>query len=174
MLSLFQPACIPGFYKAYAGNIKCSKCPPHSFSYAEGSSICHCEKGFYRARKDPPTMACTRKYYFTVQTTFQTICIHENHEVKFKDELEKRTLFKNSTLARIFFYVREFRPVEFWNVVRTRSTCVFRLDYSEVPFKCSSSFQSTIHRSSRLKSLGEVNVFKWQRLSPMFIGATIS
>uniref|UniRef100_A0A3P8VZ42 Ephrin type-A receptor 6 n=1 Tax=Cynoglossus semilaevis TaxID=244447 RepID=A0A3P8VZ42_CYNSE len=53
-------ACIPGFYKAYAGNIKCSKCPPHSFSYAEGSSICHCEKGFYRARKDPPTMACTR------------------------------------------------------------------------------------------------------------------
>ncbi|TWW80628.1 Ephrin type-A receptor 6 [Takifugu flavidus] len=54
------PACHPGFYKAYAGNIKCSKCPPHSFSYGEGSAACHCERGFYRADKDPPTMACTR------------------------------------------------------------------------------------------------------------------
>ncbi|RVE58142.1 hypothetical protein OJAV_G00206320 [Oryzias javanicus] len=53
-------ACRPGFYKAYAGNIKCSKCPPHSFSYGEGSFICRCEKGFFRAEKDPPTMACTR------------------------------------------------------------------------------------------------------------------
>ncbi|XP_063355421.1 ephrin type-A receptor 6 isoform X1 [Pelmatolapia mariae] len=53
-------ACRPGFYKAYAGNIKCSKCPPHSFSYGEASAICRCEKGFFRAEKDPPTMACTR------------------------------------------------------------------------------------------------------------------
>ncbi|KAM6979142.1 ephrin type-A receptor 6-like [Tautogolabrus adspersus] len=53
-------ACHPGFYKAYAGNIKCSKCPPHSFSYGEGASICRCEKGFFRAEKDPPNMACTR------------------------------------------------------------------------------------------------------------------
>ncbi|KAM9709734.1 ephrin type-A receptor 6-like [Menidia menidia] len=53
-------ACRPGFYKAYAGNIKCSKCPPHSFSYGQGASICRCEKGFFRAEKDPPTMACTR------------------------------------------------------------------------------------------------------------------
>ncbi|XP_070832291.1 ephrin type-A receptor 3 isoform X4 [Chaetodon trifascialis] len=53
-------ACHPGFYKAYAGNIKCSKCPPHSFSYGEGAAFCHCEKGFFRAEKDPPTMACTR------------------------------------------------------------------------------------------------------------------
>ncbi|XP_020496756.1 ephrin type-A receptor 6 [Labrus bergylta] len=53
-------ACHPGFYKAYAGNIKCSKCPPHSFSYGEGASICRCENGFFRAEKDPPTMACTR------------------------------------------------------------------------------------------------------------------
>ncbi|XP_068602611.1 ephrin type-A receptor 6-like [Brachionichthys hirsutus] len=53
-------ACHPGFYKAYAGNIKCLKCPPHSFSYGEGASICRCEKGFFRAEKDPPTMACTR------------------------------------------------------------------------------------------------------------------
>ncbi|XP_069010632.1 ephrin type-A receptor 6-like isoform X1 [Embiotoca jacksoni] len=53
-------ACHPGFYKAYAGNIKCSKCPPHSFSYGDGAAICRCEKGFFRAEKDPPTMACTR------------------------------------------------------------------------------------------------------------------
>nr|XP_019945674.1 PREDICTED: ephrin type-A receptor 6 [Paralichthys olivaceus] len=53
-------ACHLGFYKAYAGNIKCSKCPPHSFSYGEGATICRCESGFFRAEKDPPTMACTR------------------------------------------------------------------------------------------------------------------
>lgn len=56
------PACHPGFYKAYAGNVKCSKCPPHSFSYGEGATICRCETGFFRAEKDPPTMACTREY----------------------------------------------------------------------------------------------------------------
>uniref|UniRef100_A0A8C9SMD9 Ephrin type-A receptor 6 n=1 Tax=Scleropages formosus TaxID=113540 RepID=A0A8C9SMD9_SCLFO len=52
--------CRPGFYKAFTGNIKCSKCPPHSFSHEEGASLCHCEAGFFRAEKDPPTMACTR------------------------------------------------------------------------------------------------------------------
>ncbi|XP_067116870.1 ephrin type-A receptor 6 isoform X2 [Osmerus mordax] len=53
-------ACKPGFYKAYAGNIKCSKCPPHSSSHDQAATVCHCEKGFYRAAKDPSTMACTR------------------------------------------------------------------------------------------------------------------
>ncbi|XP_028446914.1 ephrin type-A receptor 6 [Perca flavescens] len=53
-------ACHPGFYKAYAGNIRCSKCPPHSFSYGEGAAFCRCEMGFFRAESDPPTMACTR------------------------------------------------------------------------------------------------------------------
>ncbi|XP_072556370.1 ephrin type-A receptor 6 isoform X2 [Paramormyrops kingsleyae] len=55
--------CLPcglGFYKAFPGNIRCSKCPPHSFSRDEGSSLCPCEKGFFRAPKDPPSMACTR------------------------------------------------------------------------------------------------------------------
>ncbi|XP_054471845.1 ephrin type-A receptor 6-like [Anoplopoma fimbria] len=52
--------CHPGFYKAYAGNTKCSKCPPHSVSYGEGAAICRCETGFFRSEKDPPTMACTR------------------------------------------------------------------------------------------------------------------
>ncbi|XP_061221330.1 ephrin type-A receptor 6 isoform X5 [Neopsephotus bourkii] len=53
-------ACRPGFYKAFAGNVKCSKCPPHSLTYVEATSVCQCEKGYFRAEKDPPTMACTR------------------------------------------------------------------------------------------------------------------
>ncbi|KAM9860983.1 ephrin type-A receptor 6-like [Aulostomus maculatus] len=53
-------ACKPGFFKAYAGNTKCSKCPAHSSSHDQAATICHCEKGFYRAIKDPSTTACTR------------------------------------------------------------------------------------------------------------------
>ncbi|ELK32836.1 Ephrin type-A receptor 6, partial [Myotis davidii] len=52
--------CRPGFYKAFAGNTKCSKCPPHSLTYMEATSVCQCEKGYFRAEKDPPSMACTR------------------------------------------------------------------------------------------------------------------
>lgn len=57
--SLFSPACKPGSFKAYAGNTKCSKCPLHSSSHDQAATICHCDKGFYRALKDPTTMACT-------------------------------------------------------------------------------------------------------------------
>ncbi|XP_045888726.1 ephrin type-A receptor 6 isoform X1 [Micropterus dolomieu] len=53
-------ACKPGFFKAYAGNTKCSKCPPHSSSHDQAATICHCDKGFYRDIKDSSTMACTR------------------------------------------------------------------------------------------------------------------
>uniref|UniRef100_A0A3B5BC09 receptor protein-tyrosine kinase n=1 Tax=Stegastes partitus TaxID=144197 RepID=A0A3B5BC09_9TELE len=53
-------ACKPGFFKAYAGNTKCSKCPLRSSSHDQAATICHCDKGFYRAIKDPSTMACTR------------------------------------------------------------------------------------------------------------------
>ncbi|XP_069553843.1 ephrin type-A receptor 6-like isoform X2 [Brachyistius frenatus] len=53
-------ACKPGFFKAYAGNTKCSKCPLHSSSHDQAATICHCDKGFYRALKDPTTTACTR------------------------------------------------------------------------------------------------------------------
>uniref|UniRef100_A0A3Q2ZB67 Ephrin type-A receptor 6 n=1 Tax=Kryptolebias marmoratus TaxID=37003 RepID=A0A3Q2ZB67_KRYMA len=53
-------ACRPGFFKGNAGNFKCSKCPLHSSSHDQAATICHCDKGFYRANKDPPTMACTR------------------------------------------------------------------------------------------------------------------
>ncbi|XP_078088675.1 ephrin type-A receptor 6 isoform X2 [Mustelus asterias] len=53
-------ACRPGFYKAFAGNIKCSKCPPHSFTHDDASKVCKCDSGYFRAEIDPPTMACTR------------------------------------------------------------------------------------------------------------------
>ncbi|XP_030060109.1 ephrin type-A receptor 3 isoform X2 [Microcaecilia unicolor] len=53
-------ACRPGFYKAFAGNMKCAKCPPHSFAYEEASTHCSCEKNYFRAERDPPSMACTR------------------------------------------------------------------------------------------------------------------
>ncbi|XP_056881618.1 ephrin type-A receptor 6-like [Takifugu flavidus] len=53
-------ACKPGFFKAYAGNHKCSICPLHSSSHDQAGTICHCEKGFYRAIQDSSTTACTR------------------------------------------------------------------------------------------------------------------
>ncbi|XP_075876892.1 ephrin type-A receptor 6-like isoform X2 [Nelusetta ayraudi] len=52
--------CKPGSFKAYAGNGKCSKCPLHSSSHDQAATICHCDKGFYRAIKDSSSMACTR------------------------------------------------------------------------------------------------------------------
>ncbi|XDV30995.1 hypothetical protein PO909_033775, partial [Leuciscus waleckii] len=53
-------ACRPGFYKASSGNVKCSKCPPHSYTHQEGSVHCGCEKNYFRAEEDPASMACSR------------------------------------------------------------------------------------------------------------------
>ncbi|XP_062935747.1 ephrin type-A receptor 3 [Cynocephalus volans] len=53
-------ACRPGFYKALDGNMKCAKCPPHSSTQEDGSMNCRCENSYFRADKDPPSMACTR------------------------------------------------------------------------------------------------------------------
>ncbi|MGH0175122.1 UNVERIFIED_CONTAM: hypothetical protein FKN15_069965 [Acipenser sinensis] len=52
--------CRPGFYKSLPGNAKCAKCPPHSYTHQEGSVHCSCEKNYFRAEKDPVSMACTR------------------------------------------------------------------------------------------------------------------
>uniref|UniRef100_A0A8C5E583 receptor protein-tyrosine kinase n=1 Tax=Gouania willdenowi TaxID=441366 RepID=A0A8C5E583_GOUWI len=52
--------CRAGFYKSAVGNAECPKCPPHSFSHHEGSLHCGCEKNYFRAEDDPPSMACTR------------------------------------------------------------------------------------------------------------------
>nr|XP_033797853.1 ephrin type-A receptor 3 isoform X2 [Geotrypetes seraphini] len=53
-------ACQPGFYKPFVGNTKCVKCPPHSFAHEEALTHCSCEKNYFRAETDPPSMACTR------------------------------------------------------------------------------------------------------------------
>ncbi|RXN20994.1 ephrin type-A receptor 3-like protein [Labeo rohita] len=53
-------ACRPGFYKASSGNVKCSKCPPHSYTHQEGAVHCACEKNYFRAEEDPVSMACSR------------------------------------------------------------------------------------------------------------------
>uniref|UniRef100_A0A8C8DDP8 receptor protein-tyrosine kinase n=1 Tax=Oncorhynchus tshawytscha TaxID=74940 RepID=A0A8C8DDP8_ONCTS len=52
--------CRAGFYKSLLGNVQCSKCPPHSFTHHEGALHCGCEKNYFRADGDPPSMACTR------------------------------------------------------------------------------------------------------------------
>lgn len=58
----FSLACKPGFFKAYAGNHKCSICPLHSSSHDQAGTICHCDKGFYRAIQDSSTTSCTSKW----------------------------------------------------------------------------------------------------------------
>ncbi|CAL8321032.1 unnamed protein product [Merluccius merluccius] len=52
--------CRPGFYKSALGNAECAKCPPHSVSHHEGALSCACEKNYFRAEEDPPSMSCTR------------------------------------------------------------------------------------------------------------------
>ncbi|XP_057401907.1 ephrin type-A receptor 3 isoform X3 [Balaenoptera acutorostrata] len=52
-------ACRPGFYKPSDGNVQCAKCPPHSSTHEDGSVNCRCENNYFRADKDPPSMACT-------------------------------------------------------------------------------------------------------------------
>ncbi|CAL9688863.1 unnamed protein product [Knipowitschia caucasica] len=53
-------ACPVGFYKAKSSDVGCAKCPPHSYSLKEGTAVCECHSGFYRADSDPPAMACTQ------------------------------------------------------------------------------------------------------------------
>nr|XP_023664176.1 ephrin type-A receptor 5-like [Paramormyrops kingsleyae] len=53
-------ACRPGFFKASAQSPSCNKCPPHSFTRAEGCTSCQCEPGYYRGGSDPDNMACTK------------------------------------------------------------------------------------------------------------------
>lgn len=41
--------------------LHCLKCPQHSVAESEGSTICTCENGHYRAPGEGPQVACTRK-----------------------------------------------------------------------------------------------------------------
>lgn len=154
-VSLSSPACHPGFYKAYAGNIKCSKCPPHSFSYGEGAAICRCEKGFFRAEKDPPTMACTREYGSKQGSLINHIDVHGLHPMwvsycfisgaggllqpslrirhDFKPRLVSRTyLVRNCTLESLWMNYTAFvqLPRPHWWFTDCHYDFIFALNYS--------------------------------------------
>uniref|UniRef100_A0A8C9ZFX5 receptor protein-tyrosine kinase n=1 Tax=Sander lucioperca TaxID=283035 RepID=A0A8C9ZFX5_SANLU len=52
-------ACPVGYFKSVAGSIPCSVCPSNSRTSQEGSSVCECRSGFYRAANDANSSACT-------------------------------------------------------------------------------------------------------------------
>lgn len=41
--------------------LHCLECPQHSIAESEGSTVCTCENGHYRAPGEGPQVACTRK-----------------------------------------------------------------------------------------------------------------
>uniref|UniRef100_A0A3B5AFY9 receptor protein-tyrosine kinase n=1 Tax=Stegastes partitus TaxID=144197 RepID=A0A3B5AFY9_9TELE len=52
-------ACPVGYFKAVPGSVPCSVCPSNSRTSQEGSSMCECRSGFYRAAGDANSSACT-------------------------------------------------------------------------------------------------------------------
>ncbi|CAI5781857.1 ephrin type-A receptor 10 isoform X1 [Podarcis lilfordi] len=53
-------ACSPGYYKRSARILRCSPCPPRSFTQQEGSTFCFCQATYTRAPSDLPSAPCTR------------------------------------------------------------------------------------------------------------------
>ncbi|XP_031814716.1 ephrin type-A receptor 3 isoform X2 [Sarcophilus harrisii] len=101
-------ACRPGFYKAFAGNMKCFKCPPHSSTQEDGAMDCRCENNYFRADKDPPSMACTPPSPVTIirkdRTSRSSVSLswqepeHPNgiildYEVKYYEKQEQETSY---------------------------------------------------------------------------------
>lgn len=52
-------ACPVGYFKPVSGSVPCTVCPPNSRTSQEGSSVCECRSGFYRAANDANSSACT-------------------------------------------------------------------------------------------------------------------
>jgi Eph receptor B1 len=52
--------CPVGKFKASPGESFCTICPPHSEALFSGSVECRCNKGYYRAKEDDRSSACTR------------------------------------------------------------------------------------------------------------------
>nr|XP_021483371.1 ephrin type-B receptor 4 [Meriones unguiculatus] len=52
-------ACGQGTFKAQTGAEACQPCPANSHSNTVGSPVCLCRIGYYRARADPRSAACT-------------------------------------------------------------------------------------------------------------------
>ncbi|XP_024645299.2 ephrin type-A receptor 1 isoform X1 [Macaca nemestrina] len=53
-------ACPSGSYRMDMDTPHCLTCPQHSTAESEGSTICTCESGHYRAPGEGPQVACTR------------------------------------------------------------------------------------------------------------------
>ncbi|XP_048881127.1 ephrin type-B receptor 5 isoform X2 [Brienomyrus brachyistius] len=51
--------CRVGHFKAVVGSLPCSPCPGNSRTSTEGSRVCECRSGFYRAPNDANDTACT-------------------------------------------------------------------------------------------------------------------
>lgn len=52
-------ACPVSYFKSVSGSVPCSVCPSNSRTSLEGSSMCECRSGFYRAANDANSSACT-------------------------------------------------------------------------------------------------------------------
>ena len=46
----------------------CLPCPANSNSTQSGASACPCFEGYYRAAREPPEMACTRKFHVVLES----------------------------------------------------------------------------------------------------------
>ncbi|KAE8624308.1 hypothetical protein XENTR_v10005908 [Xenopus tropicalis] len=53
-------ACPPGFYKMSSRLQLCVPCPQHSYTNQESSTVCSCERNFFRSPLDSPSTSCTR------------------------------------------------------------------------------------------------------------------
>lgn len=55
-------ACGRDYYKYMSGPDACQPCPANSHTKEISSVECTCYNGYYRAEKDPKSMACTRTF----------------------------------------------------------------------------------------------------------------
>ncbi|MEQ2257180.1 hypothetical protein ILYODFUR_031988, partial [Ilyodon furcidens] len=63
--------CPVGYFKSVSGSDPCSVCPPNSRTSQEGSSVCECRSGFYRAANDANSSACTTPPSSPVSLTWE-------------------------------------------------------------------------------------------------------
>ena len=93
-LSRTPPACPAGQYKSTSSNTdSCQTCPQFSSASANGSQVCMCDIGYYRAPSDSSSTACTREerlfmlyiclvisyytvYYYNIIITFAAFQSH--------------------------------------------------------------------------------------------------
>uniref|UniRef100_A0A3P9NXA3 receptor protein-tyrosine kinase n=1 Tax=Poecilia reticulata TaxID=8081 RepID=A0A3P9NXA3_POERE len=70
-LFCLSAACPVGYFKSVSGSNPCSVCPSNSRTSQEGSSVCECRSGFYRAANDANSTACTTPPSAPVSLTWE-------------------------------------------------------------------------------------------------------